>query len=335
MSVDYMPADWIPSPYRWTGRSGYQAKWIILHGTAGGSTAQAIAAWFQNPQAQVSSHFIIGQDGYVVQCVALADSAWANGVVTTGHDPWWSSSLNPNFVTVSIEHCKPDPQNATPLTAAQEAASFTLIRFLCDTLGIPARQADANGGITGHFSIDPVNRSQCPGVYPWSDLWAFLASGEKSMGWTRVSGGANDGLGHHVGQGFADTIFTNSWQASDGLCSEEYWRPTNSFVALSNGHVLDWDGTSVHVDRGAWVLADVWSTLTTQTNSLKSQLSDAQRAQAQAQTSLTSAQAQVSQLQQQIAQLQSQSSSSSSTTDPLAAEAKATLAQLKATLAKL
>jgi hypothetical protein len=36
------------------------------------------------------------------------------------------------------------------------------------------RLADATGGITGHFSIDPVNRSQCPGIYPWAALWAYL-----------------------------------------------------------------------------------------------------------------------------------------------------------------
>jgi len=43
------------------------------------------------------------------------------------------------------------------------------------------RLADASGGITGHFSTDPVNRSRCPGAYPWDQLWAFL-KGEGDMG---------------------------------------------------------------------------------------------------------------------------------------------------------
>lgn len=81
---------------------------------------------------------------------------------------------NPNSVTFSIEHCKPDSANASSLTDAQKRASFALIAYLCDKYNIPKRWADANGGLTGHFSMDPVDRSRCPGNYPWDELFAYL-----------------------------------------------------------------------------------------------------------------------------------------------------------------
>lgn len=180
MGIDSQ-AQWIPSPFYTVGRNGYSPKWLILHGTAGGSSAQGTASWFQNPQAQVSSHYIVGQDGAIVACVDENNWSWANGVLSAGHDAWWSESVNPNWVTISIEHVKSDKYNQAPLTDAQKAASFPLISRICDRWGIPKRSADASGGITGHFSIDPQNRSDCPGTFPWSDLWTFLGQEQTKM----------------------------------------------------------------------------------------------------------------------------------------------------------
>jgi N-acetyl-anhydromuramyl-L-alanine amidase AmpD len=168
------------------GRGGLRPKWLILHATAGGTSAQAIAQYFQGTQGSdnpVSAHYVIGQDGQIVQCSNEGDGAWANGVVTVGHDPWWSDSgnPNPNNVTLSIEHCKPSTDNSDVLTPAQQASSFALVKDICARNGIPMRAADASGGVTGHYSIDPVNRSRCPGVYPWQDLWNYLQGEEPTM----------------------------------------------------------------------------------------------------------------------------------------------------------
>lgn len=166
------------------GRNGYQPKYIILHGTAGGSNAEAIANYFASTQGTsnpVSSHYVIGQDGEVVQCVSESDGAWANGVLTAGHDSWWGSSINPNNITISIEHCNPAQDNSTPLTDAQKQASFALIKDICNRWDIPCKGADADGGITGHFSIDPINRRNCPGNYPWDELWTFLQGEQRIM----------------------------------------------------------------------------------------------------------------------------------------------------------
>ncbi|MDQ2905674.1 MAG: N-acetylmuramoyl-L-alanine amidase [Chloroflexota bacterium] len=177
--MDEPGAIWIPTTQHFPGRNGHTAKWVIVHGTAGFSSAEDVAHYFQ--QAEASTHYIIGQDGRIIQCVRESQAAWGNGPVTRGHDPWWSPALNPNYVTISIEHLKPHRDNSDHLTEAQKHASFTLIRHICERHNIPKRKADTQGGITGHFSMDPINRSYCPGPYPWDELFASLQNGGTAM----------------------------------------------------------------------------------------------------------------------------------------------------------
>ena len=160
-------------------RDGLSPKYVIIHGTAGGTSAEAIASYFastvgtSNP---VSSHYVVGIDGEVVQCVSELDGAYANGALTSGHATYWNESVNPNNITISIECCKPATDNSSALTSAQQAALFALVKDICNRWGIPKQNATAAGGITGHFSIDPVNRSNCPGPLAWKALFSYLSS---------------------------------------------------------------------------------------------------------------------------------------------------------------
>lgn len=181
-------ATWIEAANHWSGREGQTPRWIILHGTAGFTRASDVGAYFARASTEASAHYVVGQDGSVCQCVNEEDAAWANGPVTgpsgtsgdgIHHDSWWDSGINPNLLTISIEHVKPHTDNSDTLTDAQKRASFELIADICSRWPIPMRKADKNGGITGHFSMDPVNRSRCPGPYPWNELWTFLKAGGK------------------------------------------------------------------------------------------------------------------------------------------------------------
>jgi len=203
-------------------REGYTPKYIILHGTAGGTSAAAIGGYFQSTQGSdnpVSAHYVIGQDGMIVQCNKESDGAWGNGVITDGHDPWWDGSVNPNDITISIEHCKPSIDNSDALTPAQISASFTLIRHICQRHNIPMQPADATGGITGHYSMDPINRKNCPGAYPWNALWDFLKEGTMGVpqGWTdhAQTGVLTAPNGIAVVRGFRDYILANEWDANN------------------------------------------------------------------------------------------------------------------------
>jgi len=58
----------------------------LFPGTAGGTSAEAIAEWFQNPASQAATHYVVDQVGTVVQCVDEANAAWANGRIEPGAD---------------------------------------------------------------------------------------------------------------------------------------------------------------------------------------------------------------------------------------------------------
>jgi hypothetical protein len=174
---DYAKAIWMPNNNYFpdTGKKSF----IIVHGTAGGSSAEGIANYFKGTEGgsePVSSHYIVGQDGTVVQTVLEKDGSYANGVVNNAN---WTG--NPNYYTISIEHVKPDDANATSLTPEQQRASFELIKDICERNGIGKHDADDSTGITSHASIDPVNRARCPGDYPWDTLWTYLQGGQQPV----------------------------------------------------------------------------------------------------------------------------------------------------------
>jgi hypothetical protein len=179
MSAEYPDASWVPCPgfgfpNGSRGRLGQAVRWIILHGTASGDgTAEEQARFFAGTSKH-GVHFVIGKDGHVFQLVSLADAAYGNGILQDPHDSWWTASVNPNLVTVSIEHCKVKSDNSDILTSEQQDASFRLVKWLCERFNIPGRKADASGGITGHFSIEGIDRKHCPGPYPWDALFEFL-----------------------------------------------------------------------------------------------------------------------------------------------------------------
>lgn len=156
---------WIPNN-NFFPDSGNKTK-IVLHGTAGGTSAQNIANYFistENSDNPVSTHYIIGQDGVIVQTVQEKDGAWGNGVVTNSA----FSGVNPNMYTISIEHVKQTQDNSDILTLMQANSSFMLIKDICRRWGL--HYSD----VISHADIDPINRSRCPGPYPWTNLQIIL-----------------------------------------------------------------------------------------------------------------------------------------------------------------
>lgn len=176
--AEYPNTLWIPNNHFWHGRSGMRPRWIIIHGTAwnGDIDAVGVANYFKTTNRDTSTHYIVGRQGEIVQCVLEEDSAWGNGTLSDGHAEWWGKRGNPNLTTISIEVVKTDPLNRQAMTPIQRDSLFDLIAHLCLKWEIPPRDADDAGGITGHFSIDPVGKWFCPGLFPWTDLWAFLSS---------------------------------------------------------------------------------------------------------------------------------------------------------------
>jgi hypothetical protein len=157
-------------------------------------------------------------------------------VLEAGHDAWWTG--NPNLVTFSLEHVDPTSDNSTPLTDAQKAASFALIKDICTRWNIPMQPANSNGGITGHYSIDPQSRARCPGNYPWDELWDYL-KGATHMpvptGWKDDGTKLTSPNGHYAVKGFRQHILdAPAWDGSDVFLEDEQAVPQVELHNVNN-----------------------------------------------------------------------------------------------------
>lgn len=86
------------------GRKGaYPVDTVVIHVTEG--KAASVRSWFKNPDAKVSSHYMVQRDEAIVQFVREEDTAWANGRVhlPTAKIVQERLGSNPNHWTISIE----------------------------------------------------------------------------------------------------------------------------------------------------------------------------------------------------------------------------------------
>lgn len=201
---------------------------LVIHKTASGGRAQDIAHFFANDTAMASTHYIVGQDGTIVQCVLEKDGAGGNCCEKGNFASFLPVGQNLNTWTVSIEHVDPASDNSTPLTSAQKAASFKLIQHICQRHTIPMRRPinDGKGGIIGHADIDPVDRARCPGNYPWQELFDYL-KGSTSMGvptcWHDDGHTLTAPNSHKVVLGFRSHILnTPGWDPANQPLEEEH-----------------------------------------------------------------------------------------------------------------
>ncbi|GAB6154433.1 N-acetylmuramoyl-L-alanine amidase [Desulfosporosinus burensis] len=159
---------WIGSP-NFSSPKGYKIIAIVNHIMSG--TLTGTDAWFANPASKVSSHFGIGKNGVIHQYVDIGNPAWANGSVNKPSWPLLIPGVNPNYYTISIEH---EGESGNIMPEAQYQATLALHRWLIGKLDIPVTRDN----IIGHYRIDSVNRSRCPGTgFPWDRLFKDLQGG--------------------------------------------------------------------------------------------------------------------------------------------------------------
>ena len=128
---------------------------IVIHIVQG--SAESCVSIFKDPSVQKSSHFLVKEDGAIVQFVGTANTAYCNGIVNHPVSELVLDRLplNPNLYTISIEH---EGYAENDLTEAQYATTGKLVKYLHDKWNIPLnsthiiRHREINGGKT------------CPGV---------------------------------------------------------------------------------------------------------------------------------------------------------------------------
>lgn len=154
-----------PGNYRrWRGDAPRPISQIVIHITDGRERIAGPIGMFQRPGTQASAHYIVGQEGEVVQMVRHRDIAW--------------HACAANATSVGIEHCARSPKElgrddrGLPVTDAQYAASAALVRWLCAQLQIPMDRDH----IQGHCEADPKTTHQdCPNrIWDWTRYLALV-----------------------------------------------------------------------------------------------------------------------------------------------------------------
>ena len=133
---------------------------IILHYTGMADGASALA-WLCNPRSSVSCHYVVEEDGAVVQLVAEARRAWHAG------RSCWHGVEDMNSASLGIEIVNSGHDaGLPPFPERQIRAVIALV-----PRSRRARHAIAPERILAHSDIAP-GRKQDPGErFPWSELF--------------------------------------------------------------------------------------------------------------------------------------------------------------------
>jgi N-acetylmuramoyl-L-alanine amidase len=131
---------------------------IVLHYTGMPNAADAVAR-LTDPEAEVSSHYLIAEDGQVMRLVTEENRAWHAG---KSH---WRQIHDVNSASIGIEIVNPGHEfGYRPFPDPQIDA---LIPLMADIQG---RYGITRGNIVGHSDIAPA-RKQDPGeLFPWARL---------------------------------------------------------------------------------------------------------------------------------------------------------------------
>lgn len=129
-------------------------NYVMIHHTAQDSLAQTIKT-FHSAKAGVSSHYVIGRDGKIVQMVNDLFRGHHAGAGKWGND----TDLNSSSIGIELDN------NGTtdPWTDAQINALIELLTYLKTTYKIP------QANFIGHMDYAPTRKND-PSRFPWKKL---------------------------------------------------------------------------------------------------------------------------------------------------------------------
>ena len=146
-----------PNSYSRPQISMEQVNYIAIHYTANpGSTAVSNRNYFENlattQDNKVSSHFVVGLEGEVVQCIPTSEISYATN--------------SRNVDTISIECCHPDETGQ--FNTATYDSVVKLTAWLCTRFGLTSDQVIRHYDVTG---------KDCPKYYVENpDAWIQMKS---------------------------------------------------------------------------------------------------------------------------------------------------------------
>ncbi|RJG44565.1 N-acetylmuramoyl-L-alanine amidase [Mesorhizobium sp. DCY119] len=131
---------------------------IILHYT-GMATGEAAEAWLCDPASEVSSHYLVHEDGRIVQMVRESDRAWHAG------KSFWRGETDINSWSVGIEIVNP---GHTLGYKAFPKGQIEAVIGLCG--GISGRHGIVPERILAHSDVAPGRKVDPGEKFPWRIL---------------------------------------------------------------------------------------------------------------------------------------------------------------------
>jgi N-acetylmuramoyl-L-alanine amidase len=155
----FIVTDVVPSPNYEARKQGHMPDMILLHYT-GMQTGEAALQRLCAPDSQVSSHYVVFEDGRIVQCVPEAFRAWHAGA------SFWAGETDINSCSIGIEIVNPGHEfGYSNFPLRQIAAVISICRSI-----ITRRGPISADRILAHSDVAPA-RKQDPGEkFPWDLL---------------------------------------------------------------------------------------------------------------------------------------------------------------------
>ena len=155
---DFAGAEICPSPNFGERRDNADIDAIILHYT-GMASGEAAQAWLCNPDSQVSSHYIVHEDGRVVQMVREADRAWHAG------KSFWAGVTDINSCSVGIEIVnRGHDLGYDEFPDSQVESVISLTRDIVTRHNVSGERVLAHSDVAPGRKIDPGEK------FPWGRL---------------------------------------------------------------------------------------------------------------------------------------------------------------------
>lgn len=159
-AADHDAAEVRLSPNFGPRRDGLGPDALILHYT-GMATGAAAEAWLCNPASEVSSHYLVYEDGRIVQMVREADRAWHAGRGS------WGGRSDVNSFSIGIEIVNPGHELGY---ADFPSAQIDAVIALC--LDIGRRHDITPERVLAHSDVAPGRKADPGEKFPWATLAA-------------------------------------------------------------------------------------------------------------------------------------------------------------------
>jgi len=133
---------------------------IVLHYT-GMATGAGAEAWLCDPASEVSAHYLVHEDGRIVQMVRESDRAWHAGKSS------WFGRTDINSCSVGIEIVNPGHSLGYPGFPRRQ---IDAVIGLC--AGIVQRHSIAAQRVLAHSDVAPGRKVDPGEKFPWKTLFA-------------------------------------------------------------------------------------------------------------------------------------------------------------------